>query len=215
MKKSLVIPAILSLAVLAGCGQTADPSQKTTSDIHQHQPAQGGSGGTVDDGKYPVAPDHKNNTKFKDNLLAKKAAPFPGEKASAEEIWKWTNDLEVMYQYAMYGQQSSFTKEQKQALDEWLTQYYGTEFKNKRLQALEPVEGGYRIVNFAKVNDFNAKKEFIQSIDSLDLKTDGKKNLVLTAKLTVDKDQPIEVVYTYGKEDGKWKIVAYNFKLIP
>lgn len=145
----------------------------------------------------------------------KKANPFPGEKASAQEIWQWTNDLELKYEYAMYYQQSSFTEEQKSALDEWLSQYYGTEVKNKRMQAFEPVEGGYRIIDITKVYDYSAKKEFIQSIDSLDLKTDDNKNLVLTAKLTVERDQPIEVVYTYGKENGTWKVIGYNFKLLP
>ncbi|MFC4770153.1 hypothetical protein [Effusibacillus consociatus] len=212
MKKNLVIPVVVSMLALTGCGQNADQSPINTSKtvLQQNQQTQGGIGSSPRD-DAPVSERDKNNLRFKDNLRPPTA--FPGSSASAEEVWKWVKQQELTYIQGMLNQQESFSEQQKVELDKWLSDFYGDEWKSKRLsRALKPVEGGYRITNDAY--DFVPNDFMIQSVDKLALQKSNTNRMVLTVDLTVKQDQKVHVVYTIGQEQGKWKIIDYSFKLV-
>lgn len=211
--KKLLVPIAIAMLALTGCGQSADLSSNkaVNTNLQQNEQKQVGIGNAPPE-NLPVSVEDKNNPHFQANLKLPPA--FPGERASAQEVWKWVNNLEKTYVRGMLVQQKSFTEEQKNVLDKWLSEFFGQELKNKRLTALEPVEGGYRITQYGKVYDYSPEDNMIQSVDKLNLKTLSG-NLVLTADLTVYQDQKIQVVYTISQEQGKWKIVDYSFKIIP
>lgn len=213
--KYVILPLTLSMFLLAACTSTAT-NVNSNQPVIKNQPTQevpvgdGIGDGPRDDA--PVSEQDKNNPKFGERL--KLPAAFAKENGTAKEVWDWVHALEKTYERGMLSQ-LTYTEEQKTKLDQWLSEFLGEDLKNSRLKkSLTPVEGGYRVVNPRYVYDYPSDDFMIQSVDQLDLQKTDKNALVLKANLIVVQDTKIEAVYTIAKEQGKWKLVDYSYKMI-
>lgn len=212
MKHRIFLPVLIALLTLTACGPTATSIEKEPE--QKSRPAQETSGtGSAPPDDAPVSEQDKNNPYFKDKL--KIPAEFANENGTAQDVWRWVNNLEKIYARGMYTQ-LSYSEDQKKELEKWLHGFMGEDLVNKRLKrALTPVEGGYRIFSSFRVYDFSPADNMIESVDKLDLQRPSKTQLILTADLTVLHELKVNVVYTLDKTEGKWKLTDYKFKKLP
>lgn len=127
---------------------------------------------------------------------------------SAEDLFEWIKINEGYYQSALTAQ-LAYSEEQREKLEQWLSQYLSDELIEQRLNhAMHPVEGGYRVQTVYSVYDFNVNH--IEEVVNLDLKQEDH-FISLTAELIVKVEQPIRVTYKISEVDGVIKLTGYEF----
>ena len=208
-KTSIFITSLVLLLVLVACSNTGDeiPGDITNQEIGHE---------ILDDD--PVDAFEKNNPRFDEALK-----PFPSlnqqngeskalDSLKAEEVFQWIVQTQDIYQGGM-ASQTSFTQEQRDKIEKWLSDYLSDELLQARLEkAMKPVEGGYRIAYAYDVYDFNIHS--IEEVVHLQLDQVSNDTITLTADLIVRVEQPIRVVYEISHVDGTAKLTGYEFTML-